>query len=346
MAGACSSSGGDDTGLEPVDDRASSTTESVTSTTSQGTTLSDPTLAAEIPDIDGISFVSASPPHHYDTWLPEQSSLVRRRIDVGGAPQGWLTVVAPPDGMAYEDFEDAVVDGHFAGPVQVEADEEEVEDGIFVVTNEASPQWVTYGDEFVLEAAVDNGTARRAWFWDGLLWIVEGHAASSVVESLAQAQHQIAAPDDYDTFAIAGELNERFPDLPDYTYLDLLRADLITNLPDSMAGSCADQWLPFGVATDPNDSVVDDDNIVVEMAVIGSRCDGFDEDLRAFLMDQSGAHDAPIGATPAIVGDAVEGWTEDGIAFVVSAPSPDTLTRYRPFVDAFAQYQADQPLID
>src|SRR5262245_7219521 len=135
--------------------------------------------------------------------------------------------------MAYEEFEDAVEDTFFAGPVQVMADEVEVENGTMVASNAAEPEWATYGDEFVMEAVVEEDhTGRWAWFWNDLLWIVEGTPdGQSVIEPLARAQHEVAPPDDFDTFAIAGELNERFADLPDYWYLDLTRADLISNLP-------------------------------------------------------------------------------------------------------------------
>jgi len=168
----------------------------------------------------------------------------------------------------------------------------------------------------------------------------------SVIEPLARAQHEVAPPDDFDTFAIAGELNERFADLPDYWYLDLSRADLISNFPDAIAGTCADQWLPFGVATGPDDLVVDSDNILVEMAAVGSRCDTFGNDFQQYMMGFPGAHEDTIGPTAVVAGDQVIGWIEDGIAFVISADDPAMLDTYRPFIEDFVQYQADQPAPD
>jgi len=338
---------GDGVLLDPADDRGSTTTSVGTSIKEAGT-RHDPSLAAEIPAIDGVVFSRADPPDNYGDLLPVECYLVRRVIEVGGAPRGFLTVVAPPSEMAYEEFEDAVVDAFLAGPVDVAAGEVEGEGGTTMVSNPAPPRWATHGDEFVLEAVVaQDGSGRWAWFWNTRLWIVEGSADSQpVVEQLVRAQHQLAPPEDYDTLVIAGELTGRFADVADYWYIDLPRSDLISNLPDAVAGTCMDQWLVFGVATDPEDLLVDADNLVVELAVVGSRCANFPQDFRAFLMGLPGAHDGSIGATPVVIGDQAVGWVEDGIAFAASADSPATFATYRPFIEAFVQYQADQPAID
>jgi len=342
VAVACA--GGDDGGvdLERVDGRESPTSESESPTTTQGGMRHDPSLASEIPAVDGMVFAATEPPPQYNEVLPARSYLVRRAIEQDGVPHGFLTVVAPPDGMAFEEFEDAVVDTFFAGPVQVVAGEVEVDGGTMVASTGAPPQWATYGDEFVMEAVVEqDGTGRWAWFWNDLLWIVEGTPdGQSVVDPLARAQHELAPPDDYDTLVIAGELASRFADLADYWYLDWLRADVIRLLPDAAAGTCADQWLPFSVAAGPDDLITDADNLIVEMAVVSSLCDTFTDDFRQFMLGFPGAHDETIGATAVVAGDQVIGWVEDGIAFTIFAEDPAMLGVYRPFIEAFAQYQA------
>jgi hypothetical protein len=192
-----------------------------------------------------------------------------------------------------------------------------------------------------------RGLAAFVCIRDNLLWIVEGTAGTpSFVEQLIGAQHELVPPDDYDTFVIAGELLDRFADLADYTYLDLARTDLIANLPDSVAGTCADQWLPFGVARDPEDLLIDADNLFMEMAVVGARCHTFPEHFRATLMDFPGAHDESISAVPTVVSDLVVGWLEDGVAFVASAEAPETMDDYRPFLEAFIQFQTDPPFVE
>lgn len=309
----------------------------------------DPTLATAIPAITGVRYAEADVPTYYEALrLPSGARFVRRAIEVDGRVAGYVMVVGPPNQVDDETFEDTVVDDFFASPVDVVRDETEADGGTFMVTNSVDPLWTAVGDEFVMEAAQTDVSpaARRQWFWDGLLWIVEGTSDTRpFTEQLIAAQHEIAPPDDYDTHVIAGELVERFADLPDYTYIDLLRNDLLANLSESIAGSCADQWLAFGVSSDPNDVVIGEDNIFLQMAVIGARCDSFPDDFRATFMEYPGAHDETISGIPAIVGDTTVAWLEDGIVFVVNSEDPATIGNYRPFLDAFIQTQADLPTV-
>jgi hypothetical protein len=343
-------SGSDDSAeSDRVNDRPSTTAEGEEAPpTSEEGPLYDPDLAAAIPAIDGVRFADAGVPNHYAVLrLPVDAHLVREAIEVDGVPSGFVTVAEQPDGMDYETFEDTVVDAFFAEPVEIVRDETETEDGVYLVANSADPQWNTYGEEFVMEAVVERD-GRWEWFWDDLLWIVEGTPDErSFVEQLIGAQHKLVPPDDYDTFVIAGELNDRFADLADYTYIDLPRTDLIGHLPDeSVAGTCADQWLPFGVAKDPDDGVIDADNVFVQMAAVGARCDTFAEDFRAMFMGYPGAHDESISGVATIVGDRVIGWFEDGVAYAVSAETPGALANYRPFIEGFIEFQADVPTDD
>ena len=349
LAAACSAGGGR-AGADQTDDRPSTTAGHGQKTAAVGSRLvEDPGLAAEIPTIEGVRFAKAEPPTHGDMLhLPPRSHLVRRGIEVGGAPMGFITVVDAPDRMDHDTFEDTVVDGFFAGPVDVWRGEVRTGKGVLVTSNPAAPHWSTYGNEFVMEAVVDQDQSGRwEWFWDDLLWIVESAGISpSLLDQLIRSQHEISPPDNYDTAVIAGELAHHFADLPHYTYIDLPRAALTKNLKDSVAGTCADQWLPFGVAKDPDDVAIDADNLLVEMAVVGARCDTFAEDFRAVLMDAPGAHNEAISGQPTVAGDRMIGWLEDGVAYVISAEGPGGLADYRPFIEAFIKFQADLPADD
>lgn len=345
VAAACAGEGERSVELERVDEQPSTTADEPV--VPDGA-VADEALATVIPALDGVTYADPDVPPYYDGLrLPQGTRLIRQVIEVGGEPVGYVTVAAAPDDMDYDTFEDAVVDAFFSAPVDVVQGEVAVGGGEAITTTGAEPRWVALAEEFVMEASTpDDPSARREWFWDGLLWIVEGHDGGSFAEQLIGAQHTTSPPDDYDTYVIAGELNERFADLPDYIYLDLPRTDLTTNFADSLGATCAEQWLPFGVAVDPNDSGVDGDNILMQMALVTEWCAGFDDDFRATFMDLPGAHDETVAGIPAIVGDAHVAWMEDGIAFLATSEGPDAIANYRPFLEAFAQAQVDLPPVD
>lgn len=346
LAAACSGGGDDRAESARSHDRPSTTAEvSETDLAAKDRPINDPSLATAIPAVEGVRFADAEMPKHYAMLhLPSKSHLLRRAIEVDGVSRGFLTVVEAPDSMGFETFEDTVVDAFFAGPVDVVSGQVEAGGGTFVASNLLDPHWGTHGKEFVMEAVDQDESGRWEWFWDDLLWIVEGNAgARSFLGQLIGAQHELVPPDDYDTFVIAGELTDHFADLADYTYIDLLRTDMMKNLGNSIAGPCADQWLAFGVAKHPGDVVVDDDNLVVEMAVVGARCDTFAKEFRALIMGLPGAHDESISGVATIVSDQRIGWFEDGIVYVISAVGPRGLADYRPFTEDFIAYQADVP---
>ena len=342
MVAACAGEGERSLELERVEDQPSTTAHEPPAP--EGA-IADRALATTIPAVDGVEYTHLDVPPYYDGLrLPRGTRLIRQVVEVGGAPAGYVTVAAPPGDMDYATFEDAVVDAFFSAPVEVVQGEVASEDGDVIATTSADPRWIALAEEFVLEASTaGDPSARREWFWDGLLWIVEGAESRSFAEQLIGAQHAAAPPDDYDTYVIAGELNERFAELPDYTYIDLPRSDLTANLADSLGATCGEQWLPFGVAVDPNDSGVDGDNILMQLALVPEWCAGFADDFRTTFMDLPGAHDETVAGIPAIVGDLHVAWIEDGIAFLATTEGPDTIATYRPFLEAFAQAQVDMP---
>ena len=242
-----------------ADDHTVSEPETDAATVEGDGPIVDASLAEALVAVDGVTYQDADPPGpvaHEELKLPPQAPVARFAVESGGATIGYLTLVRAPDGVTPAEFEDDVVDRFFEGNVGIVRDTGATGDGTtFVVTNTFAPQWVALGDEFAMAAVNDiDDQTRWQWSWGDLLWIVEGSSATEpFAEDLVAAQHEISPPDDYDTHIIAGELNERFADLPAYWYWDQPRSVLLEglDLEGHITAPCQDHWLPFFVTEGP-----------------------------------------------------------------------------------------------
>ena len=215
----------------------------------------DSALARRLIEVDGLTFEATDPPGTgvFETLkVRAVAPLMAFTIAADGGPVGRLTLVRAPDGIDPLDFEDDSIDRFFDDLVQFVAGEPvTTDDGTtFVATNGYAAEWVGVADEFVMHAYNDvDDQARWQWFWDDLLWIVEGPASTeTVVTSMIGAQHEVASPDPYDTHVLAGELNERFLDAPGYWYWDQPRSQVLAVLPGSITQQCEEQYLIFIVS--------------------------------------------------------------------------------------------------
>ena len=301
-------------------------------------------------DVDGVSYPDAGDPGvgYYEALaLPDEAPLARFDVEIDGAVVGSLTLVRPPDGLDAVEFEDDVVDRFFDDLVQFVSGGITLGSGqTAVATNGFPPQWIGLAGEFVMTSVNDvDDQARWQWFWDGFLWIVEGSGTTQTfVEDLIEAQHDVAPPDEFDTYIIAGELNDRFVDVPGYIYDDQSRDTLLGILPESIAQPCEAQWLLFGVTEgsgdfDPNLS----EYVVVEEGLLGEYCPGFEEQLLTHLGEISGGTTQTIGGVEVVAGDTQIFWAEDGIVFGINLVDAGNWERFGPFIEAFLQHQADLP---
>ena len=86
--------------------------------------------------------------------------------------------------------------------------------------------------------------------------------------------------------------------------------------------------------------------LTVELAHLGNYCHGFEDDFRGLFLGFPGGHTETLGGLEAVVSETHVAWIEDGIAVMVGLNDTANLDRFRPFLEGFAQRQADLPSPD
>lgn len=203
-----------------------------------------------------------------------------------------------------------------------------------------SPKWEAVGANDVAVATVDAG-ALRAWIWthDGRIWILRGAVETGrpYVEQLLAAMG--AGSDPYDDRIVSAAVRPRLVDVPGYRYADIPRRDLLSRLPNTLAGACAEAaWLGYVVTEgDPDPETKEPEDPGLLITSVSPLCEeaGFLDELTEALDDQEDASKEQISGvdvyrTPREV-IAIDG----SVIIHVVADEPSVLENAEPWLEGF-----------
>ena len=264
--------------------------------------------------------------------LPEDTDGFGLGVTAAGAPVGSLFVVDSSDFQTY-------VDRLFDDPTAIERGP--ATPGAPAATaSEARIVWRSFGGTPVASATLgDSGVGRWVWGHDGLTWVATGSLTMEELIGGVIAQQQAATPSDpHDYSQLAGPLLDRWlQGVPGYLFVDQPVAATLEQIPNTLAGDCAERLYLGHVAPldDPDPlPMVPDDLAVVAATIAGVCADvGFFDDLDG-AMDAMALRDDVISGVAVRRNDTnivvIDG--EDVIH--ISSSEPATLVEMEPFINS------------
>jgi hypothetical protein len=214
--------------------------------------------------------------------------------------------------------------------------------GTGTVVTEANlrPAWRAVGDAAVAVATVDAG-GLGAWVWEqgGRLWIMRGRldTGAEYVEQLLSATG--AGEDPYDARILNFTLRDRLVDVPGYRYVDVPRADILAQLPETLTGSCTESiYLGYVVTEDdPDPQTREPDDLGLYVSTVAGICEeaGFTDDLVEALEEQADLLQEQLGGQDVYRSDLEVIAVDGPVITHFLTEDPTTLANMEPFMETF-----------
>lgn len=365
--------------VEPADSSAPATTESAPTTTPDPTASTDASTTTALPDTTPATTEApaasarppttdraiAGPPIHEPlaALIPAVDGIdTEPAVDVywpvydlpGGArayaadllgPTGRIAQIVIAEGSGANQLEATYISTIFRDGVQFLRDSTEGEDGTtYILTNVGRPEWQAVNDAAVIVSSIEVDDV-GAWIWqyDGRIWIVRGQrgAAGDYVARVIDATG--AGSDPFNYQGLTGRLADRMPDLPGWLYVDLPRATVLANMPNTLAGPCADSLYSGYVvpADDPDWQLMAPEDLGWNIMTVAPGCvdGGFMDELMATLDGDPELRRGTLGGRDVYRNDNGLVHFDGRLIIEFYSQAPATVVAMEPFMEAFLAAQ-------